>query len=277
MSQASQTPPLPIKAVAIDLDGTLLAPDLSISDANRAAIEQLHAQGVHIILASGRHYLSMLPHARKLPQIEYMVSAQGGYASDIENTHTIFESHLHADDATRALEFGLKNELAIAIYTVSGIYTLSEGPWIDYYSDLAGIRPTLTTPEEVVKEAIFKVVYFDTDERLDELEKDPFLKESKLYTVRSLKNIFEQANPKTSKRSALEALVKHLGIDPEQLAAFGDANNDIPMFELAGFSVAMDHAWPAAREAATIVAPEGDPAESFARGVAAMRKHFSKP
>ena len=73
-----------------------------------------------------------------------------------------------------------------------------------------------------------------------------------------------------------EALIKHIDVSPEQLATFGDGNNDIPMFQLSGFSAAMDHAWPEAKKAATLVVPDGDPAESFARGVAAMRDYFSK-
>ena len=264
---SSNTPFHPFKAVAIDLDGTLLASDLSISAANRSAIERLHENGVHVILASGRHHISMLPFARLLPQVEYMVSSQGAFASDVEKTTTIFECHLHADEARTAIEFGLTRELSIVIYTANGIFTLNSSKWIEFYSNLAGLNPTFTTAAEVLKELIFKVVYFEDANRLDQIETEDFIKNTHLYTVRSLENIFEIAHADTSKKAALQALLDYLSIRPEEAASFGDGNNDIPMFELTSFSCAMDHAWPEAKRAATRVAPEGDPAESFARAV----------
>ena len=263
----------PFKAVAIDLDGTLLSPELTISQANRDAIDLLASHGLHIILASGRHYSSILPHARKIPQIEYLVSSQGAFASDIENVTKIFESYLPIPDAESAIRFGLEQNLPVIVYTAAGLFTLSSGKWIDFYTKLAGISPTVTTLEDVLKERIFKVVFFEESDRLDEVEKAVYLADTHLYKVRSLKNVFELADPKTSKRAGLEALLAHLELKPEELASFGDANNDIPMFELSGFSAAMDHAWPDARNTATLVAPEGDPAESFARAVEAFRHY----
>ena len=53
----------------------------------------------------------------------------------------------------------------------------------------------------------------------------------------------------------------------EETVVFGDADNDIPMFEWAGESVAMPHGWPAAIKAARWVGPDGSPAEALARAV----------
>ncbi|EDY82019.1 haloacid dehalogenase-like hydrolase, putative [Verrucomicrobiia bacterium DG1235] len=278
MSASQSTSPFhPIRAVAIDLDGTLLAPDHSISAENRAAIEAMHDAGVEIILASGRHYQSMLPYARKLPQVRYMVSAQGAYASDVDNQHTLFESHLPTTDAQAAINFGLENNLSIVVYAASGLYSLTPpSQWLTYYSNLAGITPAPTTPEAILHESIFKVVYFESSERLDQIQQDPFLANSQLYTVRSMGNIFEQADPRTNKAAALQPLIAHLGIDASELATFGDGNNDIPMFQLAGFSAAMDRAWPDAKAAATLVSPDGPPETSFARAIAAMQAHYAK-
>lgn len=265
----------PIKAVAIDLDGTLLAPDHSISAENRATIEELHAAGVEVILASGRHYVSMLPYARSLPQVRYMVSAQGAYASDVDNTEAIHETHMPSGDAANAIDFGLEHGLSIVVYTTLGIHTLSAGRWIDFYNDLAGLDSIQSTKAEVLAHPVFKVSYFESQERLDEIQEHPFLKDSHLYTVRSMPNIYEQADPTTNKASGLAPLLARLGITPAQLATFGDANNDIPMFEYAGFSAAMDRANPNVKAAATLSPPDGPPETSFARAVAAMRSYYA--
>ncbi len=265
----------PYQAVAIDLDGTLLGPELDISPANRAAIDELSSHGLEIILASGRHHTSMLRHARKIPQVSYMVSAQGGYVADIENSNTIFSCHMDNAEALAAISLGLEHDLSIVVYSSQGIHTLSTGPWVDYYSKLTGFPPEYVSIEAVSQMDVLKVAFFEEAERLDEIERLPAFRDTHLYTVRSLTNIFEKAHPNTSKRTGLEALLRHLDIAPERLASFGDANNDTPMFEFSGFSVAMDHAWPAAKKAATIVAPEGDPRESFARAVQAFKDQAS--
>ncbi|MBC2606154.1 HAD family hydrolase [Pelagicoccus albus] len=276
MSQNPASTFHPIKAVAIDLDGTLLSPDHTISEENRAAIETLHASGVEIILASGRHYQSMLPYAKSLPMVRYMVSAQGAYASDVDNSQTLYVSHMPTDDADAAITFGEEHGLSIVVYTAAGLFTLSKGKWIDFYASLAGLDPTFTTHEEVLKEHIFKVVYFGEEEKLDEVQQLDFLSKSQLYTVRSMTNIYEQADPKTSKAAALKPLIEHLGIQASELATFGDGNNDIPMFEFSGFSAAMDRAWDGPKAAATLVTPDGPPESSFARAVQAMQTHYRK-
>ena len=55
------------------------------------------------------------------------------------------------------------------------------------------------------------------------------------------------------KRSRLEAVRRRLGIAPEEAAAIGDDEPDIPMFEAAGFSACPADAVPAAKKAADVV------------------------
>jgi hydroxymethylpyrimidine pyrophosphatase-like HAD family hydrolase len=62
-------------------------------------------------------------------------------------------------------------------------------------------------------------------------------------------------------------LAEHLGISTAETVAFGDADNDIPLFEWAGVSVAMPHGWPTAQRHATAIGPEGPPETALARAV----------
>ena len=43
-----------INLLALDLDGTLLTHDKKISDENKAAIKAAQAQGVHVVITTGR-------------------------------------------------------------------------------------------------------------------------------------------------------------------------------------------------------------------------------
>ena len=261
----------PIKAVAIDLDGTLLGPDLTISADNVSAIEELHDHGIQIILASGRHHISMLPYARKLPQVEWMVSSQGSFAADLDAKTVLYDSHLPTEQADSIIRTGQDNGYSIIVYARNGIYTLNQGEWIDYYIGLAGITPRTATREEVLEESIFKVVLLESEKRIDDALQIPEIRDWPLYKVRSLKNIYEFAGEGTSKGQGLVPLLKRLGLQQSELASFGDAPNDVPMFEISGFSVAMEHGWEEAKKAAHAISPPGDPATAFARAVQLLK------
>ncbi len=56
-----------------------------------------------------------------------------------------------------------------------------------------------------------------------------------------------------NKGEALRASCEHLGLDPQDVIAFGDADNDIEMFRIAGASVAMGQASDKVKAAATTV------------------------
>jgi hydroxymethylpyrimidine pyrophosphatase-like HAD family hydrolase len=70
---------------------------------------------------------------------------------------------------------------------------------------------------------------------------------------------------KHNKGTALRALLTHLNslpgtepIDPANVITFGDGENDISMFQVAGISVAMGNAMPAAKAAARYVTASND-------------------
>ena len=45
-----------LKAIALDLDGTLLTSDKKISETNREILKELNRRGVKIFLVTGRTY-----------------------------------------------------------------------------------------------------------------------------------------------------------------------------------------------------------------------------
>jgi hydroxymethylpyrimidine pyrophosphatase-like HAD family hydrolase len=60
-------------------------------------------------------------------------------------------------------------------------------------------------------------------------------------------------NIETDKGVALAKVAKHYGVKREEIIAFGDGENDIPMLEYAGFSAAPSNARPAVKKSAGTV------------------------
>ena len=75
-----------------------------------------------------------------------------------------------------------------------------------------------------------------------------------------------------SKGEALKAACAHLGIDPREVVAFGDAHNDLEMFKIVGASVAMGQAEAEVKAAATAVTTRNDE-DGVARAIERLLGH----
>lgn len=73
-----------------------------------------------------------------------------------------------------------------------------------------------------------------------------------LFTLtEAVPHIVELCPPSASKGTALKALLEDLKLKPENCLALGDGDNDAPMFEVAGYSVAMNKCMKRAKELST--------------------------
>jgi len=68
-----------------------------------------------------------------------------------------------------------------------------------------------------------------------------------------------------NKGIGITALAKSYGIDCADCAVFGDANNDVPMFEKAGHAIAMKNSSEDAMKAATRISPWTNDEDAIAR------------
>ena len=95
--------------------------------------------------------------------------------------------------------------------------------------------------EKVAKLLVVSDTAEETAERIGLLQK---AFGGRVQAVRSNPEYAEVVLPGVSKASGLQKLAKKLGIPIEHVMAIGDSNNDMPMLEAAGHSVAMGNALP---------------------------------
>jgi Cof subfamily protein (haloacid dehalogenase superfamily) len=255
------------KLAAMDLDGTLLGPDHSISQANALAVRRLQAAGAQVVLASGRHYDSMHKYAASLPGVQWIVSCQGGEVSDAGRTTILSRRFLLRQDAAKIMEAGRTRGFSIVGYTVEGVFTDSEtNIEMDFYADLTGLHPRVLARSELLARDIFKVIWMGEPADLSQVAPADMAL-PRIQAVRTNARFLEFMPAEVDKGSALATLASHLGILPAAAVAFGDGENDIPMFAWAGMSVAMPNGWPLARARAKRVASDGPSETALARGV----------
>jgi Cof subfamily protein (haloacid dehalogenase superfamily) len=255
------------KLAAIDLDGTLLGPDHAISDANAQAVKRLQAVGAQVVLASGRHFNSMRKYVAALPGVQWVVSCQGGEVSDANRTTILSRQFLPAAAVEKTLEAGHALGFSTVAYTVEGVFTDSASDFeMDFYTDLVGQRPVVLDRSELLARDVFKVIWMGEPADFSRVVLADVVSPP-VQAVRANTRFLEFMPADVSKGSALATLVSRLGIQPSTAVVFGDGENDIPMFEWAGFSVAMPQGWPLARAKAKLVAPDGPAETALARGV----------
>lgn len=255
------------KLAAIDLDGTLLGPDHAISDANAQAVRRLQSAGAQVVLASGRHFNSMSKYVAALPGVQWVVSCQGGEVSDATRTTVLSRQFLPAAAVEKTLEAGHALGFSTVAYMVEGVFTDSASDFeMDFYTDLAGHRPAVLDRNELLARDVFKVIWMGESPDLSRVVLADVVS-SPVQAVRTNARFLEFMPADVSKGSALATLGSHLGIQPSTAVVFGDGENDIPMFEWAGVSVAMPQGWPLARAKAKLIAPDGPAETALARGV----------
>ena len=105
-----------IKAIALDLDGTLLTTDKKISDTNREILKELNSRGVKIFLVTGRTYLATKPYALDLDAGGVVIAYNGAKVVDYENDRVIFELPLEADYVKELIKISRRLGVPLNLY-----------------------------------------------------------------------------------------------------------------------------------------------------------------
>jgi len=252
------------KALALDLDGTTLVGD-DLPEANRVALQQAAEAGYEIIVATAR-WLSMAQRiADQICRHSVAIACSGAQVHDSLEAEDIFDVRLPADFSEEL--FALCNDnRCIATVTVTDKVLLK----LDGEPDPAAMEEVMQwVPKLVLHEQNLPRIAAIQGSRVCEIIKSE-LKDKYADAV----NIFDSIGPTgklvltitgkaASKGAALQAACDHLNLDPQQVIAFGDAENDLAMFRLAGASVAMGQAHEAVKAAADYVS-----APNYENGVA---------
>ena len=237
----------PIRLVVSDVDGTMVTNDKALLPSTMAAAHRLRKAGIHLALVSSRP-----PRGMAFIQDELgLTGPLGGFngGSILAPDGSIIEEHLVPEAAVRAT-------LALLERRGVGAWAFADNQWFirdpegDYVpKELHTVRfpPTLVADFEPYVARCGKVVGASAKfDLLAECEEELHaLLGASATAHRSQKYYLDLTHPDANKGTALHAIARWHGIDPAEVAAIGDMTNDVPMFRVAGLSVAMGNAPPA--------------------------------
>ena len=240
------------KLIVLDLDGTLLRPDHSVSPANAAAVRACMAQGAQVVLASGRSLGAILATAHNLTLDSPIIALNGTLIGDRQRGVLRTRGQLSDPQLQLVSTVLLDRAVPFVVFGTQQIYALADMPQRDdlvvYGEPLATIVPSLT--HAYISDPL-KVLAFLPPGPLDTELRAAL--EPSVAQVRTGRSFLEWMPHTATKGDALLELMAELRIAREEVLAIGDGHNDLSMFAVAGLSVAMGDAVPEVREHADMV------------------------
>lgn len=226
-----------IKAVFIDMDGTLLTRDNNISDRNYQAVQTLKKEGVLVFLATGRQLDLTYPYHQALKLTTPMICLNGAAVYEWLTPAPLL---LHPLQLDSQLLYQLTDLYPsnLIVHAPDGMYCKEIDDNVSWWVKESGHQPVYSGDLREVN--INNALKYSI---ITGAPVTPFIHcfQNEAEIIR-WDNGFELVQKYVSKWSAIEFLLKQYDLKPNETAAFGDGPNDIEMIASSGIGVAMGNA-----------------------------------
>jgi Cof subfamily protein (haloacid dehalogenase superfamily) len=248
---------MPIKLLALDIDGTLLTTRGELTTRNQAAIHKARSRGVHIVLLTGRRFGSAYLLMQELELDAPLISHNGALTKDLKTLETHYLYPLAIETARELIRLARESGVdlvcsfdeprGIGKMFIEGISenNLSLQRYIEKYRDsvieVADLSTHLNHPPIQI---MFSGRCAPIDQfiiKLEETVGDRVRLFKTRYPAFDL-TILDAVNEQASKGDSLARIAKEHRIAREHIMAIGDNHNDLTMLHFAGHGVVMANA-----------------------------------
>lgn len=254
---------------AVDLDGTLLRSDCTISDYSRRIIEEAISNNILIIPTSGRSFRNISAKIKGIKGIRYVISSNGSVITDCQDEKIIYEKAIDQNTNHEIFRYIKDHGGFYCGYSGNDSYIETDADQIMYATrinrsmcdDLLATDVRISSLDEMISsgKTIMDKVFFsfidpeDIARCVNWLGK--FANISYGYSTKYCVEIFPR---NSNKDVALDYLCKYLSIPKENTIAIGDSENDVSMIQYVSFGVAVENSMKVLKEAADYIAPSND-------------------
>jgi Cof subfamily protein (haloacid dehalogenase superfamily) len=258
----SVAPVLPIRMIALDIDGTLVDDDVVLRDRTVATIRRAVHRGLRVSLVTGRMTFSAIQFALTLGLTDPVVGMQGGLIREMPDRvgavgRLLRHRPLDPAVARAAVTWSRERGLDPHINHLERLVIRADDPRVDDYSAFLGTRATRA--EDLVawiRHPVTKLVSVG----------EPGLPAAVLAEARAAfrgradvtvahPRFLEFVAPGVCKGAAIRWLARRAGVPLGQVLAIGDQLNDLEMIAAVGHGVAMPSSPPDVLAVARYIAP----------------------
>ncbi len=261
-----------IRLIAIDIDGTLLNSHFEVSQANLQALRRAHAEGLEIVLVTGRRHTFAMPIATTLGFDLWLMSSNGAVTKSSSGelfhrdllpaaTARKLLHHMSEFRGNTVLTFDLEGKGALIVERTDELHA-SISRWMEKNS--AYIEYAVPLENALTCDPI-QAMFCGTIARMQQAQwhlanagmQDDITVLKTEYPARDL-TIVDVLNQGCSKGHAVARWAQHRGLSRDQVMAIGDNYNDVEMLEFAGVPVIMGNACPELKRAGWTVTFDND-------------------
>jgi hypothetical protein len=238
-----------IKAVFLDIDGTLANSNRKITDYTKEPLKRIKEKGIYVVLCSGRCNKAVCEYSKQAFASDFAISSNGAHIYNYITDEDFYKDEINYDTLAEIWKFCKKNNIELVLNAKDIQY----GNGI-FFSDLYKDRQQIYSIKELEKKEIYQVIInsrnYDNMAQFESFIKDKenmkianYSKEYKLGIRQSKEPYYMFINNRTTdKGSAINKFLEAMNIKKEEAICFGDRMNDITMFNSCGKKVAMQNA-----------------------------------
>lgn len=237
-----------IKAIFIDIDGTLRDSDRNLSAKTIETVKKISEKGILVILCSGRPRKYTEKISRECFASKYIITSSGGNIYDYEQNKILYVNKMNKETLIKLYEITNPEDVRFIMNVGEG-RVVNKVKHPDQEKKLEGDIREFVYKNDVVQCTIADIDFnkiknlipkIETVENIEIKNRHKSLLDTKF---KDDKTIFcDVANINSNKGIAVKKLLEILNIKKEEAIAIGDDNNDLSMFEQVGYKVAMGNA-----------------------------------
>lgn len=249
------------KLMAVDMDGTLLTSEKTISPKTVEAVEKAYDAGKYVTISTGRPIQGLSKYEDIIKPDVPVITYNGAMIIKLHSQEVLFHQCVDSASAKEVIEKGNEIGTTVIVWSDNKLYANKINDRVNSYKLLSGLEPILIEDiDKLVKQGVTKMLWLDEAEKHFEYQKmlDETLVNRRIVYCTSQPTFLEFMGEGVSKAVALEKLGQMLGILREESIAVGDGFNDLEMIEYAGLGIAMENAPEAVKEKADYITDGND-------------------
>ncbi len=258
----SVAPELPIRLIALDIDGTLVDDDLVLGDRTVTTIRRAVHRGIRVSLVTGRMTFSAIRFAETLALTEPVIGYQGALIREMPRSvdragRLLRHRPLAPALARRAVAWSRERGLDPHVNHLERLIVRADDPRVDDYSAFLGTRATRAEDlVEWIQRPVTKIVAVGPPGlpiSLLDRARTEFLGDADVTVAHP--RFLEFVAPGVSKGQAVRWLARRAGVPLGSVLAIGDQLNDLEMLAAVGHGTSMPSAPQEVLNVARYVAP----------------------
>ncbi|MDA3809038.1 MAG: HAD family hydrolase [Spirochaetaceae bacterium] len=245
-----------IKAIALDLDGTLLNENHQISTFNKETIKKVELLGKKIVITTGRSYKALLPFAEELEINGPIVCYNGAAVYHSPSGNKLKEYPLNNKWAPILIKLARERDVHLHFFIDEKWYYENERKEVELYAGRCGYKGVKKDFNDIPDLSCTKAMFIGENDVLISLQKE--LKEivgDDIYIAFSTDYFLEIMSKGVSKARALKETMNIENILLSEIISFGDGMNDLEMIQETAFGYAMANGSENLIKAASHIAP----------------------